>query len=463
MFSFTKTCTRTYIKILYLFIISSLCIASIPSAYAQKQGPISPTQMPSLAPVLKDVIPSVVNIKATRITPVLENRFSQEQENPSSESLSEPPSNYGLGSGVIIDAKNGYILTNYHVIKDANEIIVTLRNGRHLKAELLGGDPASDIAVLRTSAKDLSAITVGNSDELQVGDYVLAIGNPFGLGQSVTSGIVSALGRTDLGFEGYEDFIQTDASINPGNSGGALVNLRGELVGINTAILSPEKGNVGIGFAIPINMAKTLMYQIIQYGEVRRGLLGVVAQPITEEIADAFHLKDLSGALIAQIIPRSIAEKAGLEVGDIIISVNGKSILNSAELRNVVGLIPIGEKLSVTVIKDGKKKTIPLIMMDPTHYVTFAEEVNPMLSGAEFGDFEGVLPAHGKLKGIQIVRIYPESPADRLGLKVGDVIVSANQQDVETIDELVNASKLRKDLLLLRILRGPSAAYMVIK
>jgi serine protease Do/serine protease DegQ len=318
-------------------------------------------EVPTLAPVLKEAMPGVVNIAVRGTIPVKDNplygdpffrRYFDLPERPPEREFQS------AGSGVIVDAERGYVLTNNHVIAQADQVTVGLHDGRRLKAELVGTDPEVDIALLKVPAEDLVAVPLGDADKLEVGDFVVAIGNPFGLGQTVTSGIVSALGRSGLGIEGYEDFIQTDAAINPGNSGGALIDLRGRLIGINTAIVGPSGGNVGIGFAIPVNMAREIMEQIVAYGTVRRGQLGVVVQDLTPELAEAFRLDVSRGAVIADVAPGSSAERSGLARGDVIVAVDGASIRDAGHLRNRIGLLRLGERVDLTVIREGERLSV---------------------------------------------------------------------------------------------------------
>ncbi|HET6223258.1 MAG TPA: Do family serine endopeptidase [Dongiaceae bacterium] len=317
-------------------------------------------QVPSLAPLVKQVTPAVVNIAVKgRVkvdNPMLSDPFFRKffdlPEGPVEREVQ------AAGSGVIVDARAGYVMTNGHVVEHADAIVVTLKDNRRFNAKLVGVDSGTDIALLKIDAQNLTAMAIGDSDRLEVGDYVLAIGNPFGLGQTVTSGIVSALGRSGLGIENYENFIQTDASINPGNSGGALINLRGELVGINTAILAPSGGNVGIGFAVPINMAKSVMQQIVTHGEVRRGRLGVQVQDVTPDLAEAMRLTVDGGAVVSQVEAGSAAKRAGIQAGDVILAVDGQPVRGASDLRNRIGLMPVGRNIDLTILREGAQRTL---------------------------------------------------------------------------------------------------------
>ena len=321
-----------------LFALVFAAVASLAAPVAAGVPIIGPDgQMPSLAPLLKGVTPSVVNIA------VMGKKSSEAEV---------------AGSGVIVDAKAGYVLTNHHVIAHADRIVVTLKDDRKLDATLVGSDPDTDIALLKIAAPNLTALPIGDADRLEVGDYVLAIGNPFGLGQAVTSGIVSALGRTGLGLESYENFIQTDASINPGNSGGALINLRGELIGINTAIFTPGGGNVGVGFAVPINMAESVMKQLVANGKVHRGRLGVQVKDLTPDLAESMGIAARQGAVIDFVDVLSPAQRAGLVPGDIILSVDGDAVRGAADLRNRVGMTPVGRKIQLTLLRDKAPRTL---------------------------------------------------------------------------------------------------------
>ncbi len=421
--------------------------------------------LPTLAPMLEKATPAVVNIATRGRVRIRDNplfndpffrRFFDLPQQPR-EQITQ-----SLGSGVVVDAEKGYILTNNHVIDKAEEIEVTLRDGRKHKAKLVGSDPATDIAVIQVKPDRLTALPLTDSDKLRVGDFVVAIGNPFGLGQTVTSGIVSALGRTGLGIEGYEDFIQTDASINPGNSGGALVNLRGELVGINTAIFSQSGGNIGIGFAIPINMAHEVMEQLIAHGRVERGVLGVQVQDLTPELAQAFSIPEQRGVVISAVVPGSAAEKAGLKTGDIIIAINGRAVDDSADVRNTIGLIRVGSRVELKILRDGKERIIQATIGEEQHAEVRGENLHPYLAGAILGDIGENSPLYERIKGVVVVDVAPGSRAWQAGLRKGDVITSANRRPISNLKQLRKIVK-GKDALLLNIQRGNMALFLLLR
>jgi serine protease Do/serine protease DegQ len=351
------------------------------------------------------------------------------------------------GSGVIVDAKNGYIVTNYHVVENASEITVTLLDDRSFSAKVIGSDEGADIAVLQAKQPNLVAMSLGDSAHLEVGDFVVAIGNPFGLQHTVTAGIVSALGRTGINPEGYEDFIQTDASINPGNSGGALVNLKGELVGINSAILSGSGGNIGIGFAIPVNMVKGVMDQLIKYGQVKRGILGVNIYNVTPEIAKEFGLAESTGALVAGVAPGSSAERAGIKTGDIITSINGITMKGAGELRNAIGMLRVGDKVEIGFLRDSKpQKVIALIAERSEAEAANAADINEGLEGAELVD----APNGG---GVLVRSVQEGSPAAQAGIKANDLIVGVGRTPVSNAKTFREAAK-GANVLVLNVRRG---------
>ena len=362
----------------------------------------------------------------------------------------------------IVDAKNGYIITNAHVISDAQSVTVTLSDGRHFTAKIIGEDKPSDVAVLQIKAKNLTALTMADSNKLKVGDTVAAIGNPFGLNQSVTSGIISALGRTTLGIESYENFIQIDASINLGNSGGALIDRQGQLIGINTAILAPNRGSIGIGFAIPSNMAKSVMLQLLEYGNVKRGVLGVGVQDVTPELANAFHINTTNGAAITQILPDSPAQLAGLQVGDIVTVVNGSNVKNAGEVVNTVGFLRVDSKVNIDVLRNNKHLTFNVTLSDPSKRKQIEEKADPFLYGVALKDFTLLSPIHGNVQGVLVVALDEDSNAWNSDLRPGDVITSVNQQKIISIQELKAAASKANKALLLNVLRGGSAVFLVI-
>lgn len=422
----------------------------------------------TIAPMLKKIMPSIVNV-AAQGEMLVPNTRENSGDNNNNNSPRMPGGSLrdfaSLGSGVIVDAAKGYVITNNHVIDKAKTITVTLSDGRNFKAKLIGTDPGTDVAILQIPAEKLEAMPIGNSDSLQVGDFVAAIGSPFGLNQTVTTGIVSALQRGSLGIEGpqgLENFIQTDASINPGNSGGALVNLNGQLIGINTAILTPEGGNIGIGFAIPINMAKTIMSQLIQYGSVKRGLMGVIVQDLTPDLATGFGLKDTKGAIVTLVSPNSPAQKAGLQAGDIIISINGQAMETASAVRNTVGLLRVGAQVDLEVLRKGKNMNFDVVTADPDKYLENTQTQNPFLFGLSLRDFDQQTPSQGHIAGVQITFVSKNSNAWRAGMLPGDVIVSANQTPIKSIHDLQDIASKTQKVLLLNIARANGALFVVL-
>lgn len=426
----------------FFLITSSLAaVAAVPSA-------IDDQPFPSLAPLVEKASPAVVNIRVsqtvTQRSPFGDEAFRRFFGIP--ESGSRPREVASAGSGVIVDADRGYILTNHHVVAGADEIQVSLLDGDILDAEIVGSDEATDIALLKVEADNLVEMPIGDSEVVRVGDFVLAIGNPFGLGHTVTSGIVSALGRTGISRSGYEDFIQTDASINPGNSGGALVNMRGELVGINSAIISRSGGNVGIGFAVPTEIASSIMNQILDYGEVRRGLLGVSIQTIDSEVAKALEIDIESGALITVIAPGSGAEAAGLRVDDIIVAVNNEKISGASELSNTIGLMASGEEIDIDYIRGDERLSTTAVLgqQQRTASLEQGSEVHPGLEGAEFAESSATAT-----RGIEVTLVAPDSPAAQRGLRTGDVITAANRREVRDLEDLATIAAASSRLFLL--------------
>jgi serine protease Do/serine protease DegQ len=359
----------------------------------------------------------------------------------------------GLGSGFIISS-DGLILTNAHVVREAKEVMVKLSDRREYKAKVLGADPATDIAVLKIDAPNLTAMKLGDSDQLNVGDFVIAIGNPFGLGQTVTSGIVSALGRSGLNIEGYEDFIQTDASINPGNSGGALINLRGELIGINTAIIGPSGASVGIGFAVPVNMARGVMTQLVRFGEVRRGRLGIDFEDLAPDAAVALKLPTADGALISTVQPDSPAAKAGLRRGDVVLAFNGRPVRSGPDLRNRLGLTPVGDTIELTVFRDGNKLTVKLQIAPPQGIASGDAQIVPQLAGLKIANIDRTTPQGARVEGVLVVGIETGSVAAGYGLRPGDVIAAVNRQRVRNINEFLAAMRNVERAFQMSVVRG---------
>jgi len=434
-----------------LLVLAAPTLAALP---AQIDGQM----VPSLAPLVERASPAVVNI---RVSQTIQRRSFSDDAFRRFFGLPDMPGGSqevaSAGSGVIVDAERGYILTNHHVVEDADEIQISLIDGKILDAEIVGSDAATDIAVLKVAADDLVEMPIGDSESVRVGDFVLAIGNPFGLGHTVTSGIVSALGRTGISRDGYENFIQTDASINPGNSGGALVNMRGELVGINSAIISRSGGNVGIGFAVPTEIASSIMSQILDFGEVRRGLLGVSIQTIDSEVARALEATVDSGALIALVEPGSAAEEAGLQVGDIIVEVDDRKIGGASELRNTIGLMGSGEKVKIDYIRDGKNRSTTAVLGQQRVVRSVGADLHPGLRGAQFASSSA-----SSATGVEVTAVEPDSPAAQRGLQAGDVITAVNRRPVRTLQQLTEIAASNRILFLL-VQRGDRALMLQIR
>jgi serine protease Do/serine protease DegQ len=455
-----KTIAALLFSTLLLIVPLQTIHAALPTGDGQGNA------LPSLAPMLKLANPAVVNIstfstRQIQSNPLLNDPFFRRFFDLPDEYFSpEQPQTQrqqAAGSGVIVDADDGIVMTNFHVVKGADEVQVALIDGRSFKAEIVGTDSELDVAILKIEASKLSELVLADSSKLEVGDFVVAIGNPFGLGQTVTTGVVSALGRSGLGIEGYENFIQTDASINPGNSGGALVNLHGELVGINTAIIAPAGGNVGIGFAIPVNMAKTSMQQILEHGEVKRGQIGVMIQTITPDLREAFNLESgMRGVLVASVTENSPAQAAGLRSGDIILEVNGKSVQSVGQLRTQIGIRRIGEKVTLKIFRDGKNKLVEVAVGKPPTMAMADDKIHDLLAGATFAD-------NPEGPGVVVISIELGSRSAYSGLRSQDIIDSVNKKRTDDIDSFRAAIKQSKSSILLHIYRDSGSFYLVIK
>ena len=435
--------------------------ASFPASAALPSQVPGQEAIPSLAPMLEKVLPAVVSVQvegtarqSQRIPEELKKYFGEDAPDQQAQPFE------GLGSGVIIDAAKGYILTNNHVISQADKISVQLNDGREFDAKLIGGDDQSDIALLQVqNPSNLTQIAIADSDKLRVGDFAVAVGNPFGLGQTATSGIVSALGRSGLNLEGLENFIQTDASINRGNSGGALLNLNGELIGINTAILAPGGGSIGIGFAIPSNMAKTLSQQLIQFGEVKRGLLGIKGMEMSADIAKAFKLNVQRGAFVSEVLPNSGSAKAGVKSGDVIVSLNDKPLSSFAELRSRIATTEPGAKVKLGLIREGKPLTVEVTLDKSTSSSASAEQISPALQGATLSDGQ----LKNGTKGISVTTVEMSSPAAQAGLHQDDVIVGVNRTRVKSIAEMRKVLESKPAVIALQIIRGNDTLYILLR
>ena len=452
--------------------IKKICIIIlmlISTASFSNQSNLFSAGVPSLAPMLEDVTPTVVNIytisKAEEKTQQIDDPFLRKFFNIPGQQKSRKKNRAGLGSGVIINSKKGYIITNNHVIARAKDIKVKLQDGREFKATLVGSDPASDVAVIKISPDKLHAIKFSDSDKLRVGDFVVAIGNPFGIGQTVTSGIVSALGRSGLGIEAYENFIQTDASINPGNSGGALVNLKGELIGINTAIIGSRggSGSVGIGLAIPVNMALDITKQLIEYGKVRRGYLGVSAQDLTNDLSKAFGIKANRGAIITQVLKDSPADLAGVSIGDVVIKINNENVQNASAMRNKIGLLQLNSIITMEINRKGKIITTKVKITEPKISKNDGIKINSRLQGIVFSRILEKMPEYGKITGIKIIKMRKDSVAFAAGIRPNDVILSINNIPVQEIQDLEIVAGENDSEIVVHVQRKNRTAFILLK
>ena len=446
-------------RIRFLIFLITMSVAS--TGQAVLPVALEGEELPSLAPMLERVRPAIVNISTTTI---IEDREHPLLRDPFFRRFFEAPRRQrpssSLGSGVIVDAEKGYVITNHHVIDKADVITVTTVDGYELEAQLVGSDPASDVAVIRVDAENLTEIRMGDSRHLRVGDFVVAIGSPFGLSQTVTSGIVSALGRSGLGIKGYEDFIQTDASINPGNSGGALVNLRGELIGINTAILSRGGGSVGIGLSIPIYMVRSLMDQLIEFGEVKRGLLGVQMQDLTPSLASAFGISGEKGVVVSEVISGSAAEEKGIREGDVIVRVDDTGVESSADLRNAIGLLRAGDQARIKFYREGEQYEVMVRIKELDEMVGNVPVVIERLRGAYF---KTVPPGADIGSGVVVTDIELNSPAASSGLKVKDVIISINREKITDTRDMNRVLRKSGGVLLVKLIRNNRVLFMVIQ
>ena len=444
----------------FRILVASVLLSLSAATWAALPAMVNGEELPSLAPLVERVSPAVVNIRVSQT--VTTGGYHGDEAFRRFFGLPDMPGGgerevASAGSGVIVDADNGYILTNHHVVDQADQIQISTIDGEVFDAEIVGSDAATDIAVIKVDASGLTDMPIGDSERVRVGDFVLAIGNPFGLGHTVTSGIVSALGRSGISRDGYEDFIQTDASINPGNSGGALVNLRGELVGINSAIISRTGGNVGIGFAVPTEIASSIMRQILDFGEVRRGLLGVSIADVNAEVAEALNSSVTSGALITRVEPGSAAEDAGLKVDDIIVGVNEKKIGGAAELRNTIGLMRSGDEVEIEYYRDNDKRSASTALGQQRATASVGAEIHPGLVGAQFAEASAA-----RDDGVEVTAVEPGSPAAQRGLRAGDIITAINRRPVRSLAELNEIASSSRILFLL-VQRGDRALMLQIR
>ncbi len=433
-------------------IIIFLSVFVLGAAKATLPAAVNGQPVPSLAPILEKVTPAVVNIN-TKSVQYVRSRNSEFYSwfyglpNTPRERVTQ-----SLGSGVIVDAVKGLILTNHHVVDNADDISVVLHDGRTYSATLIGSDDGTDVAVIQIEADNLIALPLADSSQLRVGDFVVAVGNPFGLGQTVTSGIVSALGRTSLSGLGYQNFIQTDASINPGNSGGALIDLNGALVGINTAIFSPSGGNVGIGFAIPSSLAARMMRQLVEYGTVRRGSLGMGVQDITERLARAFDVGQKQGVLVTSVDPDSPADRAGLQAGDIITKLNGDRITSQKQFQNYEGLLELNTQVVIDYLRNDKAKVVRTLITEADRNELSGDELHALLKGTLLMN----LPAkyRDRYQGVLIEEIERGSVSWELGLRAGDLITAVNRDEISSLKQLTQGIKSTNKAPMLTIYRN---------
>ena len=453
-------------KLIKIFLTTFILCSSV--SFAAKSNLFS-AGVPSLAPMLENVTPAVVNIYTISETEErnqqIDDPFLRKFFNIPGQQKSRKKNRAGLGSGVIINKKKGFIITNNHVIAKAKDIKVKLSDGREFKATLVGADPASDIAVIKINAKNLKSLDFANSNKLRVGDFVVAIGNPFGIGQTVTSGIISALGRSGLGIEAYENFIQTDASINPGNSGGALVNLKGELVGINTAIIGSRgnAGSVGIGLAIPVNMALDITDQLIKFGKVKRGYLGVSAQDLTPDLSKAFGISTSKGAIITQIEKGSPADIAGIKIGDVVTKINNQTVENASAMRNKIGLLKVNSIITMQINRKGKIISTNVKIVEPKISKKSGIKINARLQGIVFTEITKNMPEYGKVIGIKVVKIKKNSRAYFVGIRPGDIILSVNNIPVQKIKDLEIVAGKNDSELIVHVQRRNKTAFLLLK
>ena len=461
---------------LLVFATGMIVAFAVLAALRATAWPFKDGETPTLAPLLERVTPAVVNIsvvgtEAEARNPLLEDPFFRRFfEGPNAPLAPPSVPRQSIGSGVIIDGEQGLVVTNHHVVQGADTILVTLSDRREFTATLVGSDAGTDIALLRVTADDaeFAEVPIGDSNAVAVGDYVVAIGNPFGLGQTATAGIVSAIGRSGVNIESYEDFIQTDASINPGNSGGALVDINGELLGVNTAILSGTGGNIGIGFAIPSNMVRKVVEQLLEHGDVQRGRIGIAIQDVTPGLSQALELAADRGALVTQVEPGSPSEKAGLEPGDVIVEINGKAIDSSSDLRNEIGLVRAGDPVDVTAIRDGDRRTVrATVAPDTPEAAEVARAADPasvsLLAGATIMEMPSDHPSYGRVQGVWVSAVAAGSAAARFGLRPDDIVTGVNRAAVGSVADLTAAMNRAKPPIALQIQREGRALFLLVR